>query len=495
MPGAGATAHATGGDWIVAARAGRGGLLAREARAVGARVLDAPLGLAVASEPVAARLARRLRASGALAYAERDVRARTSGLPSDPLTPQQWWIPEIVPASLTPPAFGRPITVIDTDADVTHPELAGTTSLVGPGDGDTEHGTAVTSVINAPANGQGVVGVWPGQPVVVQRAGDGSCSAATRAVMRAARAHAPVINMSYGFPIDACFSHFVATQYAYSKGSVLVAAAGNELLEGNPRSRPANDPHVLSVGAVGPGLVATEFSNRNTGVDLAAPGVGIPVAVPFSVAPSGYSSVDGTSFAAPIVAAATGWVRRVRPGLTASQIVDVMRFSARDLGDRGWDTTFGWGLVSIERALKRPTSPPDPHEPNDDIRWIDGTHGKRDRPLLRRSARAQISGALDVDEDPVDVIPVWIAPHSRLVVRVRPIGDVEAELHGPGARTVLSARPIDSSTRPGRAVERLDVMNGGARGRKAYVALYVAERGSALDARYTLTARRLRPSG
>jgi hypothetical protein len=44
-------------------------------------------------------------------------------------------------------------------------------------------------------------------------------------------------------------------------------------------------------------------------------------------------------------------------------------------------------------------------------------------------------------------------------------------------------------------VERLDVVNDGARGRKAYVALYVAERGSALDARYTLTARRLRLSG
>src|SRR5439155_888579 len=78
-------------------------------------------------------------------------------------------------------------------------------------------------------------------------------------------------------------------------------------------------------------------------VDVAAPGVGITGAVPLSRNPSGYETADGTSFAAPIVAAAAAWVWTARPSLAASQGAGLLRPSARDIGARGLDTAGGRG--------------------------------------------------------------------------------------------------------------------------------------------------------
>ena len=109
------------------------------------------------------------------------------------------------------------------------------------------------------------------------------CGRAVKALAAAGVERAPVLNMSYSFPDGTCFTHFIATQFAFGLGTLLVAAAGNEFEFGNPRGRPSNDPHVLTVAALEPTLAAALFSNANDGIDLAAPGVGIPVAVPLWV--------------------------------------------------------------------------------------------------------------------------------------------------------------------------------------------------------------------
>ena len=67
---------------------------------------------------------------------------------------------------------------------------------------------------------------------------------------------------------------------AFDAGSILVAASGNDYAEGNPISYPAAYPHVLTVGATDQVGAPASFSSSGVHVDLAAPGVAIPVQDP-----------------------------------------------------------------------------------------------------------------------------------------------------------------------------------------------------------------------
>ena len=87
----------------------------------------------------------------------------------------------------------------------------------------------------------------------------------------------------------------------------------------------------------------------------------------------GYAAVSGTSFAAPMVAAAAAWVHAARPSLGRSEVVFALLFSARDTQTRGWDPDTGYGVLDIAAALREQVPLNDPLEPNDNIQWIDGT--------------------------------------------------------------------------------------------------------------------------
>src|SRR5207237_954782 len=109
------------------------------------------------------------------------------------------------------------------------------------------------------------------------------------------------------------------------------------------------------------------FSTLSPANDVAAPGVDMIGDVPLSRNPNGYEKQNGTSFSAPIVSAAAAWVWTVRPTLTASQIANVLRRGARDIGPAGFDSASGWGIVDIPASIAAPAPPTDPGEPNDDI--------------------------------------------------------------------------------------------------------------------------------
>ena len=64
-----------------------------------------------------------------------------------------------------------------------------------------------------------------------------------------------------------------------------------------------------------------------------------------------YAAGDGTSFAAPIVAGAAALVLSTNPGLTPSQVQNIIKQSADDLGAAGWDSTFGYGRINLAHAL------------------------------------------------------------------------------------------------------------------------------------------------
>lgn len=69
-----------------------------------------------------------------------------------------------------------------------------------------------------------------------------------------------------------------------------------------------------------------------------------------------YEDLHGTSMATPHVAGVAALVKSLNPDATASQIKQMIMSSSIDLGDAGWDTTHGFGLVDADAATRN--SPP-----------------------------------------------------------------------------------------------------------------------------------------
>jgi hypothetical protein len=368
---------------------------------------------------------------------------------TDPLFPSEWWIARIGADHWGPPGPGVPLTVIDSGLDTSHEEFRrrpNTTTLnkqILTEDESELHGTAVSSVAAAPANGKGLVGVYPRarlRSFDVSPQGLPTIADELRALAAVSARGRGVVNISFGgstyFPIE---EHAILS--AINAGSLVVAAAGNfrEIL--SPIEYPANFPHVLTVGATDQMDAVTVFSSATPALDLAAPGEDIPVASPRTYYPSGYLDLSGTSFSAPMVAGAAAAVWTKRPKLGLTQIFEVMRRSARDVGDPGRDPDTGFGILNIPAALKRPALAADPQEPNEDVYIVkpDGISRKGHAPLtgpLRK--RAEIRARLDSAEDPVDVYRVWLPQKGRLVATVSASADVKVEAWGPGTNTVYS---------------------------------------------------------
>ncbi len=159
-------------------------------------------------------------------------------------------------------------------------------------------------------------------------------------------------------------------QYAYAKGATVVSASGNDADRGNPLSFPASYEHVVTAAAVTSALTVASFSNYDDYVDVAAPGVDVPVDVPLrwdtgDGAVDGRTRVSGTSFASPFVAGGISWILGARPDLDASQVAAVLRASSRDLEQPGWDPYTGFGLLQVGGALTAPAPVKDLLEPND----------------------------------------------------------------------------------------------------------------------------------
>ena len=177
---------------------------------------------------------------------------------TDPLVGTEWWRAAIGVAGLTPPGPGKPITIVDSGVDVAHPEFAGRSSIVTlnaqePAPLGGVHGTAVASLIGAPANDVGTVGIYPEALLQTWDAALGAGTALQTSdivagVLAAANQGPGVINLSLGaersfLPIQQ------AIETAIRKGMLVVAAAGNDGDIGSPLSFPASLPHVLTAAA------------------------------------------------------------------------------------------------------------------------------------------------------------------------------------------------------------------------------------------------------
>lgn len=449
-------------------------------------------------------LTRALRTRDLLLFSEPDVPTSPTAFPSDPLTPQQSWLQQTGATVDTPPPVtsGSPaLAIVESGVDVEHPEFAASSSLrttANPVPPDA-HGTSVAAIAGAPANGAGVVGIWPGMNILLSPPRGNWCSDAARAVGAAIVPGVAAINMSYSFRGRGCLAHSLAVARAVGAGIVPVAAAGNDFERGNPLTAPAVDPHVVTVAALRGDLGSAPFSNENPAIDVSAPGAGILTAIPVSAdgdgVRDGFSAVTGTSFSAPMVAATVPWISQVRPSLSGGQLADVIRASAADLGVRGWDRRFGHGLLDIGAALRVRRPPNDPFEPNELFGFVSGAiFGRADSPLAGPRRRlGRLRATVDEFEDPLDIYRVVVPGRSGVIIRVVPtFGDADLRLFQKGAPSPYSRRGlVDQSLRVGRRTDSVFAINS-ARGRRSGFIVVNSAGRKAYNAAYRITARIVR---
>jgi minor extracellular protease Epr len=241
------------------------------------------------------------------------------------------------------------IGLIDTALDREHPALRDAkineADFVG---GDKPrplaHGTAVASVLVGQTPTR--KGVLPSSELfaasVFYQAEGGATGATVASLVGAldwmAGQGVGVVNMSLAGPPNEVLRQMI--DLASANGMVIVAAVGNE----GPAARPlypAGYPPVVGVTAVDKTRSVYRWANQGPQVDLAADGVEARVATETG----GYSEVSGTSYAAPLVAAAIAHL--VAAGRSPEAAAQVLIATAEDLGPEGRDDVFGHGLLKF----------------------------------------------------------------------------------------------------------------------------------------------------
>jgi serine protease len=135
---------------------------------------------------------------------------------------------------------------------------------------------------------------------------------------------------------------------AYQAGVLVVAAAGNNST--NHLACPGLQSEAMAVGATDSQDIRAYYSNTGTGLSIVAPGSGIYSTIP--VAYGSYTSMTGTSMAAPHVSGLAALIWSLSPDLTQDQVRDLIQSSADDLGSTGWDEEYGYGRINAARALQ-----------------------------------------------------------------------------------------------------------------------------------------------
>ncbi|RKU32647.1 hypothetical protein C6496_23325 [Candidatus Poribacteria bacterium] len=320
--------------------------------------------------------------------------------PNDPKYPEQWSLPLMkLPQAWAIEKGNREvvIAIIDSGIDYRHDDLApkvwinpgeapdngldddgngyvddiygwdftDAPNLQAEGDyieGDSEpidesgHGTHVAGIAGAmPNNGIGIAGVAWECPLMAIRAGlslGGSSRMqdddSAAAIVYAADNGASVINMSWGSE-HRSFVIQDAIDYAYARGVVLVAAAGNSQ---KPEAIfPAAYRKVIAVASTEQNQQRFYQSNFGAAIDIGAPG-NVILSTQIN---NQYRLLTGTSMASPHVAGVAALMLAKRPGLTHEEVRHILVNTAdpvhREDSDELDEKFVGAGTVNAERAL------------------------------------------------------------------------------------------------------------------------------------------------
>jgi len=219
------------------------------------------------------------------------------------------------------------------------------------------HGTHVAGIIGAVSNNNlGVAGInWNVKilPIRALTRSGGTSWDIAEGIYYAIDQGVNIINMSFGSNYDSYYQR-EAVREAVQKGITVVAAAGNE---GSSVYYPAAYPETIAVSAVGRNNTKTAYSNYGPEIDIAAPGgdYGESIISTWGYYQNGkaiadYNGMIGTSMAAPHVSGAAALL--VASGISdPEEIKSRLVNTARELGEKGKDNYYGYGLVDVYGAL------------------------------------------------------------------------------------------------------------------------------------------------
>lgn len=301
----------------------------------------------------------------AIAYYEPNYHMMLLEDPSNPPEPTPWNI-TMIDMDQTQVNFkgqGVRIAIIDTGIKTEHPDLNWDNIETGynyaDGNENTDdingHGTFVAGVLAAiPQNGNGVDGVVPEATIIPLKVIDSDGTIKISWLIQALEAavnqfDCDVINVSLGTSTDSAALR--AAVNAIPEGVIIVAAAGND---GTALYQyPAAYEKVISVGFVDQKEVIADQSQRNDQLTLVAPGLNVLGLNNTTLFYPNTTERSGSSFAAPHVTAAAALAKQAKANLTAQEFRKALIQTSKDLGEVGYDISYGYGLLQIDALLDK----------------------------------------------------------------------------------------------------------------------------------------------
>jgi len=345
---------------------------------IGVHVVTVPRGQG-ATKSAAYRLHKGVRS------VETDGIVQVLDIPNDQYFSKQWGLTQVQAPEAWDVTHGSPgisIAILDSGIDMDHPDLAAKiVSDVNFSESPTSndingHGTHVAGIAAAITdNDNGVAGLGGDCSLmnvkVVSNNGVGYYSWIAEGIIWAADNGADVINLSVGGQSPSEMLED-AVDYAWSKGVVVVAGAGNN--GWSAPFWPAYYDNCIAVGATNADDSLTSFSQHGSWVDVAAPGSGIYSTVPNDQ----YDYKQGTSMASPHVAGLSGLLLATAVDVNGNGRLndEVRHIIEATCDDVGIDVAYGrinaYEAVNFSLAAKTPA-------PSDTM-WVENvslTPGRR----------------------------------------------------------------------------------------------------------------------
>jgi subtilisin family serine protease len=237
------------------------------------------------------------------------------------------------------------------------------------------HGTFVAGIIAGSwKDKDGIAGINPFARLMILKAvnnfGHSRASYVSEAIAYAADNGARVINLSLGGKEPTKILQ-AAVDYAYSKGVVIVVAAGNDGADISKFGITGSDK-VITVGTTGfddqravfsnfgkisvaaPGMDILSLRARRTDTMLGIQGVKYTAGAADVGADKRYYRASGTSFSAPMVTGLASLMIANDPSLSNRQVMNIIKSTARDVGTPGVDQYTGYGIIDARAALAAP---------------------------------------------------------------------------------------------------------------------------------------------
>ncbi|HCC33467.1 MAG TPA: peptidase S8 [Clostridiales bacterium] len=320
---------------------------------IGAQVIRVPAGDEL-------RAVARYRANPNVLYAEVDGAVRALGFtPNDPMLPDQWGLARVEATlawGVTRGSSAIRIAILDTGIDAGHRDINPKVVLArnfttSPTVNDRNgHGTHVAGIAAAVTNNaRGIAGLGFDSVLmngkVLGDNGSGTWSWVASGIIWATDNGARVINLSLGGTSHSATLED-AVNYAWSRGVVVVAAAGNS--NTSTLTYPAAYVNAIAVGATDRNDARATFSNFGTWVDVAAPGVDILSTFPRDrLGRDRYRWMSGTSMSAPFVAGLAGLVWATQWGTSNVSVRDRIQATVDPIST---DQPIG-GRINAARAV------------------------------------------------------------------------------------------------------------------------------------------------